>query len=308
MRMSKNKEPLSNSMKGVINGLIGIIIFSGSLPATRIAVQELDPFFFTYMRAGIGGVLAIILLLCVGSRFPNKAQLRSLIIVTLGVVIGFPLLTGLALQYVTSAHSIVLLGLLPLSTAIFGVFRGGERLSRQFWFFSLLGSALVSGFALFQQASFSLTGDVLMLAAVLFCGLGYAEGAALSRSMGGSQVISWALIIALPFMVMGAWYTLPFNLSAVKIQTWLALAYVGIFSMLVGFIFWYKGLACGGIAVVGQLQLLQPFLSLLLAATLLNETVSLSMVAVTLGVVCCVGGARYSQKKITLPAQLLPKS
>jgi drug/metabolite transporter (DMT)-like permease len=303
-----NKEPLSNSLKGVINGLLGVIIFSGTLPATRIAVQDLDPFFVTFMRAGIGGILAIILLLCVGSRCPTKAQFRSVIIVTIGVVIGFPLLTGMALQHITSAHSIVLLGLLPLSTAIFGVIRGGERLSRKFWFFSLLGSALVSGFALLHQANFSLTGDGLMLAAVVFCGLGYAEGAALSRSMGGSQVISWALIVALPFMLLGAWYTQPIYLSAVKTQTWVALGYVGIFSMLVGFIFWYKGLACGGIAVVGQLQLLQPFMSLLLAATLLHETVSLAMIVVTFGVVGCVGGARYSQKKIVFPPQLLPKS
>lgn len=297
MRIITKKEPLSNSLKGVINGLLGVIIFSGTLPATRIAVMDLDPLFVTFMRAEIGGILAIILCLCLGSRLPNKAQFRSLLIVTLAVVIGFPLLTGMALRYITAAQSIVLLGLLPLSTAIFGVIRGGERLSRNFWLFSLLGSALVSGFAIFQQGSFSLIGDSLMLAAVVFCGLGYAEGAALSRTMGGSQVISWALIIALPFVIVGAWYTQPGDLSAIKTQSWVALAYIGIFSMLVGFIFWYRGLACGGIAVVGQLQLLQPFLSLLLAATLLNETVSLTMIIVTLGVVFCVGAARYSQRR-----------
>ena len=215
-----------------------------------------------------------------------------LAIVSSGVVIGFPLLTALALRHVTSAHSIVFIGLLPLMTAIFGVLRGGERPRRAFWIFSVIGSLLVVGFALTQNAAASLSGDLLMLAATIVCGLGYAEGAKLTRELGGWQVISWALIMALPFMLVASWMTRPASWGAISPSTWIALGYVSLFSMLIGFIFWYKGLAAGGIAAVGQLQLLQPFFGLGLSAAMLHETVSPLMLAVTLGVILCVIGSR----------------
>ncbi len=179
----------------------GVIIFSGSLPATRLAVQDMDPLLLTFLRASIAGLLAVALLVGFRQKRPRPAQLVSLIIVSSGVVLGFPLLTALALQHITSAHSIVFIGLLPLMTALFGVLRGGERPRRAFWIFSLLGSLLVVGFALTQSAAASLSGDLLMLAAVIACGLGYAEGAKLTRELGGWQVICWALVIALPLML-----------------------------------------------------------------------------------------------------------
>ncbi len=186
---------------GWLHGLLGVIIFSGSLPATRLAVQDMDPLLLTFLRASIAGLLAIALLVGFRQKRPRLAQLVSLIIVSSGVVLGFPLLTALALQRITSAHSIVFIGLLPLMTALFGVLRGGERPRRAFWIFSLLGSLLVVGFALTQNAAASLSGDLLMLAAVIVCGLGYAEGAKLTRELGGWQVICWALVIALPLML-----------------------------------------------------------------------------------------------------------
>jgi drug/metabolite transporter (DMT)-like permease len=210
----------------------------------------------------------------------------------LGVVIGFPLLTALALQHITSAHSIVFIGLLPLATAMFGVLRGGERPKAAFWFFSILGSLAVAGFALSQSGAASLTGDLLMVAAILVCGLGYAEGAVLSRRLGGWQVISWALVLALPVMAALALATLPVTWSGIGLPAWAALAYVSVFSMLVGFVFWYRGLALGGIAGVGQLQLLQPFFGLALAGLLLHEPVPWTMLAATALVVLCVAGAK----------------
>ena len=209
-----------------------------------------------------------------------------------GVVVGFPLLTALALLHITSAHSIVFIGLLPLATAMFGVLRGGERPKAAFWFFSILGSLAVAGFALSQSGAASLTGDLLMVAAILVCGLGYAEGAVLSRRLGGWQVISWALVLALPVMAALALATLPPTWSGIGLPAWGALAYVSVFSMLVGFVFWYRGLALGGIAGVGQLQLLQPFFGLALAGLLLGEPVAPMMIAVTGLVVLCVAGAK----------------
>jgi drug/metabolite transporter (DMT)-like permease len=288
-------EPTANA-KGWINGFIGVVIFSGSLPATRVAVQQFDPVFLTVARAAIAGILGLGLLLLFREKRPKRHDVLSLIIVALGVVIGFPLLTALALQHVTSAHSIVFIGLLPLSTAIFGVLRGGERPKPVFWIFAGLGSALVVGFALGQGLTASPTGDLLMLAAIVACGLGYAEGAKLSRVLGGWQVISWALVVSLPVMVAPAFLTMPSSFAQIEMPAWISLAYVSLFSMLLGFVFWYRGLAQGGIAAVGQLQLLQPFFGLVLAATFLHETVTWFMLLITGAVILCVFGARRFAK------------
>ena len=288
--------PALEKTSGWINGFIGVLIFSGSLPATRLAVLEFDPVFLTVLRAAIAGVLAVVLLGLFRQARPACNQWLSLLIVALGVVLGFPLLTALALQHVTSAHSIVFVGLLPLATAIFGVLRGGERPRPVFWLFSILGSALVVGFALSQGLTASPTGDLLMLAAILACGLGYAEGAKLSRSLGGWQVICWALVLSLPLMAIASLWLAPASFATISLPARLSLGYVSLFSMLIGFVFWYRGLAQGGIAAVGQLQLLQPFFGLALAATLLHEQVSLGMLAVTLGVILCVAGAKKFAK------------
>lgn len=287
---------MDKTASGWINGFLGVLIFSGSLPATRVAVMELDPVFLTVARAAIAGLLAAALLLVFREKRPARSDLVSLAIVAFGVVVGFPLLTALALEHVTSAHSIVFIGLLPLATAIFGVLRGGERPRPAFWLFSCLGSALVAGFALSQGVSVSPVGDLLMLGAIVLCGLGYAEGARLSRRLGGWQVISWALVLSLPIMLVLAIVTRPLSAAAIGGAAWAALAYVSLFSMLIGFVFWYRGLAQGGIAAVGQLQLLQPFFGLALAASLLHEQVSPLMLIVTAAVVLCVAGARKFAK------------
>ncbi len=274
------------------SGLLGVAIFSGSLPATRVAVGGFSPLFLTSARAVIAAGLGAALLWGLRQARPARGDLPSLAIVAVGVVLGFPLLTALALQHVTSAHSIVFIGLLPLATALFGVLRGNERPRPAFWLFSLMGSGAVAGFALVQGGAASLAGDLLMLAAILLCGLGYAEGAALSRRLGGWQVICWALVLALPVMGPLALATRPAALSGIGVPAWLGLGYVSVFSMLVGFVFWYRGLARGGIAGVGQLQLLQPFLGLALAGLLLAEPVAPAMIAVTGLVVLCVAGAK----------------
>ncbi|ARB25953.1 DMT family transporter [Pseudomonas tolaasii] len=283
---------LDSSTQGWINGFIGVVIFSGSLPATRLAVMEFDPVFLTMIRAAIAAVLGLGLLGLFKAKRPVRNQWASLVIVALGVVIGFPLLTALALQYVTSAHSIVFVGLLPLATALFGVLRGGERPRPVFWLFSILGSMLVMGYAFAQGLSAAPVGDMLMLLAILVCGLGYAEGAKLSRSLGGWQVICWALVVSLPVVAPLSVMLAPSSVAGISLPAWLSLGYVALFSMLIGFVFWYRGLAQGGIAAVGQLQLLQPFFGLALAAGLLHEQVSLGMLLVTVAVIGCVAGAK----------------
>ncbi|THF57495.1 DMT family transporter [Ollibium composti] len=274
------------------SGMLGVVIFSGSLPATRVAVEGFSPLFLTSARAVIATALGALLLLLLRQTWPRRQDIVPLAVVALGVVVGFPLLTALALQHITAAHSIVFVGLLPLATAIFGVLRGGERPKPAFWLFSGIGSATVVGFALSGGGSGSLEGDLLMVAAILLCGLGYAEGATLSRRLGGWQVISWALALSLPVMLAIMLATLPATWEAISVPAWLGLAYVSVFSMLIGFVFWYRGLALGGIAGVGQLQLLQPFFGLLLAGLLLHEPIAWTMIAATAVVVVCVAFAR----------------
>lgn len=283
---------MQRSMRGWGSGLLGVIIFGGSLPATRVAVASFTPLFLTSARAVIAALLAAALLLALRQKRPARNDVVPLSIVAAGVVIGFPLLTALALQHITAARSIVFIGLLPLATAIFGVLRGGERPKPAFWLFSVIGGFAVAGFALVHSESNSMTGDLFMIAAIVLCGLGYAEGATLSRRLGGWQVISWALILALPVMAVIALWTLPDVWTGIGGPAWIGLAYVSVFSMLIGFVFWYRGLALGGIAGVGQLQLLQPFFGLLLAGLLLGEPVAWSMIAVTALVVICVAGAK----------------
>ncbi|WP_454616777.1 DMT family transporter [Bradyrhizobium cenepequi] len=280
------------SIEGWGSGLLGVIIFSGSLPATRVAVSDFSPLFLTSARAIVAALLGAALLRLLRQARPQRRDLVSLAIVALGVVIGFPLLTALALQHITSAHSIVFIGLLPLATATFGVLRGGERPRPLFWLFSCLGSATVVAFALTSGGSGSLIGDLLMIASIILCGLGYAEGAKLSRRLGGWQVISWALVLAAPLMLVLTIMTLPPSWQGIGVSAWLGLAYVSVFSMLVGFVFWYRGLALGGIARIGQLQLLQPFFGLALAGLLLGEPVAWTMIAATGVIVICVAFAR----------------
>ncbi len=290
-QLSKNE-----NLSGWINGFIGVVLFSGGLPATKLAVMEMSPTFVTIVRAAVAGLLALLVLWIGKEKRPVKSQLVPLLLVSVGCVIGFPLLSALALQYLTSAHSIVFLGMLPLATAVFGVFRGGERPHPAFWLFSVTGSVLVIGYAVAQGISASPVGDILMLLAVILCGMGYAEGAKLSKTLGGWQVISWALVLALPVMIPLFFIYLPDDIGDVSARGWFGMGYISLFSMFIGFIFWYKGLAQGGIATVGQLQLLQPFFGLGLAAYFLHEQVSLGMIGITIGVILCVVGTKRFAK------------
>jgi drug/metabolite transporter (DMT)-like permease len=290
--VSEPIRPGARSPRALVDGLLGVVIFSASLPATRLALTDLEPLFLTTARAALAGIVAGLALLLLERSRPTRADLASLAVVALGVVIGFPLLTALALRHIDAAHAAVFVGLLPLSTALFGAIRAGERPPPAFWLLSGLGSAVTVGFAAGSGGSASGIGDGLMLAAILACGLGYAEGAGLARRLGGWQVIAWAAILSLPVTVPLALVWLPADLGAIRAPAWAGLAYVSLFSMLIGFVFWYRGLARGGIAAIGQLQLLQPFLGFLIAGLVLGEAIEPGMLVAAAAVVACVAGAR----------------
>jgi len=268
--------------------MLGILIFSGTLPATRVAVASFDPVFFTLARAAIAGVLAVLLLVVLRQSRPSRSDIRGLIVVAIGVVVGFPLLIALVLRHVSAAHATVFVGLLPMATVIFSVLHGDKNPPWLFWLFSLSGSLVVIAFVMGQGGYALASDDLLMLIAVSICGLGYAEGARLARHMGGWQVICWASVFSLPVILPLCFWTLPDNFQHVTWPALLSLGYVSVFSSLLGFFFWYRGLALGGIASISQLQLLQPFFGLAFAAVLLGEQVSMIMIASTMAVVLCV--------------------
>ncbi|KAF0163822.1 MAG: ydeK [Rhodocyclaceae bacterium] len=281
------------SSKPWLNGLVGVLIFSGSLPATRLALQDFEPLFLTYARASIAGLAGILCLWAARQSWPRRDDVAGLCLTALGVVVGFPLLTALALQQMSAARGLLYIALLPVATAVFAVVRAAERPRPAFWLFSCVASGLVMGFALsVGPIEGSWAGDAAMFAAITVCGLGYAEGGRLSRHLGGWQVICWALLLALPVMLPLAWAAWPERWEATSGASIAALLYVGLFSMLIGFIFWYRGLADGGIASIGQLQFLQPFLGLMLSAAILGERISPDLIVVMVLVVSCVAGTR----------------
>jgi len=282
----------NHRLTGMIHGAIGMTIFAGSLPATRVAVLGLDPLFVTAGRATGAGLLAVLLLAMTRQKLPARADLVPLLVVAGGVVLGFPLLTALALRSVPSAHTIVFIGLLPLATSLFAVLRAAEKPKRAFWLWAITGSAAVCLYALAHSNGGFAAPDLLMLGAVVVCGLGYAEGSRLAKRLGSWQIICWALVISLPVSLPATFITWPALPGAVALPAWLCFAYVTLFSMFIGFFFWYRGLALGGIARVSQIQLFQPFLGLALAALVLGETVSPDIAVVALVIGICVWQAR----------------
>jgi drug/metabolite transporter (DMT)-like permease len=270
-------------------GFLGILIFSLTLPATRIAVAGgLDPVFVGLGRAIVAAGLSLILLVITRQTTPPLRFLPNLAIVTGGVVIGFPLLSAIAMKDAAASHGAVITGLLPLSTALCGAWRAGERPSREFWLFACLGSTLVIIFAMVTGGGSIRWADIALIGAVGSAALGYAEGAVLSRKLGSWQVICWALILSVPMLLPIVLQHLPANFSAVPTTAILAFLYVSIFSMFLGFFAWYRGLALGGIARVGQIQLIQPFLTILASALLLGENLKFETIGFAAAVIGCV--------------------
>jgi drug/metabolite transporter (DMT)-like permease len=265
-----------------------VLAFSFTLPATRVAVEELDPTFVGIGREALAALPAGLILLLSKAPLPSRRQLLGVGVVASGVVFGFPLFTALALQDLTSAHSAVIVGLLPAVTAVAAVLRAGERPSRGFWLASFAGLVAVLAFAASQGAGLLSTADLLILAAVGLGAIGYAEGGALARELGGWRVISWAVLLSAPLTVpIGVIAAADSSLHASG-DAWLGFAYVSLVSALLGFFAWYAGLARGGVAKIGQVQLIQPLLTLAWSAALLGEHVGVATLVASIAVLASV--------------------
>ena len=306
-------QPSSQNVKtGLWLGLLGVTFFAATLPMTKLAVgtaadPQLTPWFITFGRAAVAGLLSILYLHRQYSRrlepdfasknivwkLPNIAEWGLLGFTACGVVVGFPLFMSLALQYVPSTHGAVVTGLLPLTTAVIAALWFKQKPSAGFWLCAVLGTMLVLSFMVMRSADasghFSLhLADVYLLLAMLSASLGYIGGARLTPSLGAERVICWVLVLSLPITVPMTWLNLPSNLTAIHASSWWAFAYVAVFSMWLGFFAWYRGLALGGAVRVSQVQLVQPFLSLLFAVPLLGEKIDTMTLGFALAVIATV--------------------
>ena len=284
--------PVANrpsATQGVVFGFFGVLAFSFTLPFTRIAVADINPLFVGGGRAVVAAVLAIIVLAIVRPLRPRGRQWMRLAIVAVGVVAGFPVLTSLALQTVPATHGAVVIGLLPVATAIAAVLRGGERPSLLFWLASSVGAVAVVGFVILTSGGFSglHLADLLLLGAVALAAIGYSEGALLSRELGSWQTICWALIVGLPAMLPLALAGTAGGWPQADAASWASFAYLAVISQFVGFFAWYRGLAIGPIARVSQIQLIQPVMTIAWSALILGEQLTLLVLVGAVVVLLC---------------------
>ena len=292
---------MNRETKGMAWGALGVLAFSLTLPATRAAVPELGSTIVGLGRALVAALLAGLLLLARRERLPARRLWPGLAVVVLGVVIGFPLCTALALRSIPAVHGAVVTGLVPAATAVMAVLRAGERPPRTFWLACLGGVAAIFVFAAVEGAGCPQAADLLLFAAVALVALGYAEGGRLARELGGWRVICWALLFAAPFLAIPVILAVGARGVAATPSAWVGFTYVSVISMFLGFFAWYHGLALGGVARVGQVQLLQPVLTLGWGALLLGESVSTQAILASLLVVASVGLARWSWKPRPAP-------
>ncbi|CAM3733818.1 DMT family transporter [Pseudomonas wadenswilerensis] len=263
----------SRENTGMVLGLLGVIIFSLTLPMTRIVVQELHPLLNGLGRALLAAIPAAALLLWRREKWPTWTQIKGLSLVALGVILGFPVFSAWAMQSVPASHGALVNGLQPLCVAVYAAWLSHERPSKAFWACAALGSALVLAYAMIMGAGQIQAGDLLMLAAIAVGGLGYAEGGRLAREMGGWQVICWALVLSAPLLLGPVVYLALQHQGPVSAKAWWAFGYVSLFSQFIGFFAWYAGLALGGIARVSQIQLLQIFFTIAFSALFFGEQV-----------------------------------
>ncbi|MBV8140593.1 MAG: DMT family transporter [Verrucomicrobia bacterium] len=275
---------------------LGVLCFSFTFPMTRLSLRAFDPVFVAFVRGAGAGIGALFYLLLSRSRMPDRRQMVRLTFAALGIVALFPIFLCIALKYVPATHASVVGAVLPLLTAVFGVVRGRESVSRRFWVLAALGTGLTGLFSVCRTGFHSVEqADVLLIAAFIACSYGYAEGGLLAREMGGWMVICWALVIVLPLELGGLIaYTsrIGVPIGSVPAEAWVGLLYLTAVSQFIGFFFYYKGLALGGVAKMSQVQLFLPFLAIFAAHFILGEQIDPSAIAGMLAITAIVVAGR----------------
>lgn len=295
---------MTNSIKrGMILGFIGIVCFSLTLPATSIAVPYFGEMIVGLGRTVIAAIIVGAIFMMKKQSLPNKTQFKSLLIVTIGAVLAFPLLTTFAMKSLPVSHGAIELALLPLATAGFAMWRGGERPSKRYWIASIIGAITVIIYAIYVGFGQLQKGDIALIAAVVVLGLSYAEGGKLSKELGSWQVIAWAILIGAPFFIIPVGLSISASMLQAPVEAWMSLLYLGIVSQFLAYVAWYGGMAVGGIARVGQIQYLQPFLMIGFSVLFLGESISwltISLAIIVVGSVIVGKNAPVMKKEIHL--------
>lgn len=294
MRTDNNVTQPTAETRGLLLGLVAVMAFSGTLPATRLAIPELGAVGIGLGRTVVAAAVAAVLLLASRSPLPARRHWLGLALVAGGAVLGFPLCTALAMRDVPASHAIVVVGLSPAATALVAVLRAGERPPARFWVAAAAGALAVAAFASTRGATHAGLADLWLLLAVAVVGVAYAEGGRLARELGGWRTICWALVLSAPVASLALWAAGIPPLRSVSTTAWLGLGYVSIVSALFGFFAWYRGMALGGIARVSQTQLLQPVLSVVWAALLLGEPLGPETLGAAALVAVCAAWARQA--------------
>lgn len=279
---------MTKETKGMLIGFIGVAIFSLTLPFTRIAVQEMSPFYVSFGRGVIAGVCGALFLLLTKSPLPTKTQFKKLLITASCVVYGFPIFIALAMQTLPSAHSGIVLGIIPLAMSAMGAIRFREKPSVAYWITAVFGTLIVLIYSMIDGGGGLAFGDIWLLLAIVAAAIGYSEGGKLAEEIGAIKVISWAVAMTLPFNITATYVFANIALTDLSASVFLSFLYVSLFSAFFGFFFWYRGIALGGVARVGQVQLLQPFLTLIGAYFLLGEPITLLNIVFAIGVLVVV--------------------
>ena len=277
---------------GLLLALAGVLIFAGTLPATRLAVGDLGPWFLTAGRAAVAGLVAAAVLWATRRPVPDVATLARLAVAALCLVLGFPGFSGLAMQSLPASHGAVVIGVLPLATALASAWLHGERPSLAFWLCGVAGALLVAVFAARRGAGGLAGGDLLLLGAVASAAIGYTISAGVSRQMPGWETISWAVVLALPATLPATLWLWPAHAATIPTAAWLAFAYLSLMSMYAGFFFWNAGLAMAGVARASQAQLLQSFFSIGIASFVNGEAIDFETLGFAVAVVAVVVAGR----------------
>ncbi|UGY90456.1 DMT family transporter [Streptomyces gobiensis] len=278
----------TSATRGTVLAALGVIAFSLTFPGTAWALEGLGPWSVTSCRVALAGLLAVGCLLALRVPLPSRRHWGPLAIVALGVVVGFPLLTTLALETSTTSHAAVVVGLLPLTTAAYGSWRHRTRHTRIFWAASLVGALVVVAFAVSQSGGALTTGDVFLFAALLVCAAGYGEGGRLARELPGWQVIGWALVLCLPLAAPGALLALTSEPVRLTAHSVIGLGWLVLGTQCLGLVVWYRGMGVIGVGRASQLQLAQPLLTLLWAVLLVGERLDPLAPAAAVTVLACI--------------------
>ncbi|WP_052012273.1 DMT family transporter [Alicyclobacillus hesperidum] len=277
---------------GLVYGLVGVLVFSLTLPASKVAVGSFGALVVGPGRALIAAIFAALTLWIRHEKLPQKKYLPGFIIIGVGAVFGFPLLTAWAMDRVPASHGAVELALLPIATAAVSALRNGERPSWLFWMCSVGGALTVAAYTSVTGLGGIRLADLALLGAVIIVAFAYAEGGRMASDLGGWQVIAWSVVISAPAVTMlliidFATTGVPHILHA-PWTGWASLLYLGVGSQFFGFVAWYTGMGIGGVARVSQMQYLQPFFTILFSWVWLGERLTIKTLVAALVVVLWV--------------------